>query len=45
VQSTRYVRSSPQELLVNGEYLRACLPHSKLDILDADQFVWEEAAD
>jgi pimeloyl-ACP methyl ester carboxylesterase len=30
---------------VNAEYLHARLPHSKLDILDAGHFTWEDAAD
>jgi pimeloyl-ACP methyl ester carboxylesterase len=29
---------------VNAEYLHARLPHSKLDILDAGHFTWEDAA-
>jgi len=29
----------------NAEFLRARLPKSKLDILDAGHFVWEENAD
>ena len=30
---------------VNGEYLHERLPNSKLDILDAGHFVWEDLAD
>ncbi|WP_327232610.1 alpha/beta hydrolase [Streptomyces sp. NBC_01317] len=30
---------------VNSEYLHARLPHSKLDIVDAGHFTWEDAAD
>ncbi|MCW3063459.1 MAG: hypothetical protein JWN32_631 [Solirubrobacterales bacterium] len=30
---------------VNGEYLHARLPKSKLDIVDAGHFTWEDAAD
>src|SRR5688572_30227066 len=30
---------------VNAEFLHARLPHSKLDILDAGHFTWEDAAD
>ena len=30
---------------VNGEYLHERLPNSKLDILDASHFVWEDLAD
>ncbi|MFJ2651478.1 alpha/beta fold hydrolase [Streptomyces sp. NPDC087420] len=29
----------------NSEYLHARLPHSKLDIVDAGHFTWEDAAD
>jgi pimeloyl-ACP methyl ester carboxylesterase len=29
----------------NAEFLHARLPHSKLDILDAGHFTWEDAAD
>jgi len=31
--------------LVNAEYLRERLPKSKLDLLDAGHFAWEDAAD
>lgn len=31
--------------VANAEYLRERLPNSKLDIIDAGHFVWEEAAD
>jgi len=70
-ESTRYVRSYPQELPVlgellpeiqtpvqiissrrdvlvppvNDEYLHARLPNSKLDILDAGHYAWEDVAD
>ena len=70
-ESTRYVRSYPQELPVlgellpeiqtpvqiissrrdvlvppvNGEYLHARLPNSKLDLLDAAHYAWEDVAD
>jgi pimeloyl-ACP methyl ester carboxylesterase len=30
---------------VNAEFLHARLPHSKLDIIDAGHFTWEDAAD
>ena len=30
---------------VNAEFLHHRLPHSKLDILDAGHFTWEDAAD
>jgi pimeloyl-ACP methyl ester carboxylesterase len=30
---------------VNGEFLHQRLPHSKLDIIDAGHFTWEDAAD
>jgi len=30
---------------VNAEFLHQRLPHSKLDMLDAGHFVWEDAAD
>jgi hypothetical protein len=30
---------------VNAEYLHERLPKSKLDIIDAGHFVWEDAAD
>jgi pimeloyl-ACP methyl ester carboxylesterase len=30
---------------VNGEFLHERLPNSKLDILDAGHFTWEDAAD
>jgi pimeloyl-ACP methyl ester carboxylesterase len=29
----------------NGEFLHQRLPHSKLDLLDAGHFTWEDAAD
>ena len=29
----------------NAEFLQARLPHSKLDIIDAGHFTWEDAAD
>ena len=29
----------------NAEFLHERLPHSKLDIIDAGHFIWEEAAD
>ena len=70
-ESTRYVRSYPQELPVlgellpgiqtpvqiinsrrdvlvppvNGEYLHARLPNSKLDLLDTGHYAWEDVAD
>ncbi|MFL4909118.1 alpha/beta fold hydrolase [Streptomyces sp. MMS24-I2-30] len=31
--------------LDNAEYLHQRLPHSKLDVIDAGHFVWEEGAD
>jgi pimeloyl-ACP methyl ester carboxylesterase len=30
---------------VNAEFLDQRLPHSKLDLLDAGHFTWEDAAD
>jgi pimeloyl-ACP methyl ester carboxylesterase len=30
---------------INAEFLHERLPHSKLDLLDAGHFIWEEAAD
>jgi pimeloyl-ACP methyl ester carboxylesterase len=30
---------------VNAQFLHARLPHSKLDILDAGHFTWEDTAD
>jgi pimeloyl-ACP methyl ester carboxylesterase len=30
---------------VNAEFLNERLPHSKLDIVDAGHFTWEDAAD
>jgi pimeloyl-ACP methyl ester carboxylesterase len=30
---------------VNAEFLHEWLPHSKLDILDAGHFIWEDGAD
>jgi pimeloyl-ACP methyl ester carboxylesterase len=30
---------------VNAEFLHQRLPHSKLDIIDAGHFTWEDAAD
>jgi pimeloyl-ACP methyl ester carboxylesterase len=30
--------------VANAEYLHERLPHSKLDVLDAGHFTWEEAA-
>jgi pimeloyl-ACP methyl ester carboxylesterase len=30
---------------VNGQYLHKRLPNSKLDLVDAGHFVWEDAAD
>ena len=30
---------------VNAEFLHERLPHSKLDIVDAGHFTWEDAAD
>jgi pimeloyl-ACP methyl ester carboxylesterase len=38
-------RRDPLVPPVNGEYLHARLPHSKLDVLDGSHFVWEDAAD
>jgi pimeloyl-ACP methyl ester carboxylesterase len=29
----------------NGEYLRRRLPNSRLDVIDAGHFFWEEDAD
>jgi pimeloyl-ACP methyl ester carboxylesterase len=30
---------------VNAEFLDQRLPHSKLDVIDAGHFAWEDAAD
>jgi pimeloyl-ACP methyl ester carboxylesterase len=38
-------RRDPAVPPVNGEYLHQRLPNSKLDILDAGHFTWEDAAD
>lgn len=38
-------RRDPLVPLANAEYLEARLPNSRLDVLDAGHFVWEEAAD
>jgi pimeloyl-ACP methyl ester carboxylesterase len=38
-------RHDTADPLVNAELLRDRLPHSKLDILDAGHFTWEDAAD
>lgn len=32
-------------LPINAQILRDCLPHSKLDFIDAGHFVWEDGAD
>lgn len=37
--------NDPVVPVANAEYLHERLPHSKLDILDAGHFIWEEAAD
>ena len=41
LQSVAFTTTPP----VNAEFLHERLPHSKLNILDAGHFVWEEAAD
>lgn len=38
-------RHDPVVPPVNAEYLHARLPNSKLDVLDAGHFTWEDAAD
>jgi pimeloyl-ACP methyl ester carboxylesterase len=38
-------RQDPAVPPVNAEFLRQRLPHSKLDIIDAGHFTWEDAAD
>ena len=38
-------RRDPLVPPVNAEYLHQRLPHSKLDIIDAAHFIWEDAAD
>jgi pimeloyl-ACP methyl ester carboxylesterase len=38
-------RKDPVVPPANAEYLHERLPHSRLDVLDAGHFVWEEAAD
>lgn len=38
-------RLDPLVPLANAEYLEARLPNSRLDVLDAGHFVWEEAPD
>ncbi|MFI5585980.1 alpha/beta fold hydrolase [Amycolatopsis sp. NPDC051758] len=36
-------RKDPVVPTANAEYLHERLPHSRLDVLDAGHFVWEEA--
>jgi pimeloyl-ACP methyl ester carboxylesterase len=55
-EAARYVRSYPEQLRLlagrlpgiftpaNAEFLLARLPNSRLEVLDAGHFVWEEAA-
>ncbi len=38
-------RQDPAVPPVNAEFLHDRLPHSKLDIIDAGHFTWEDAAD
>jgi pimeloyl-ACP methyl ester carboxylesterase len=38
-------RRDPAVPPVNAEFLDQRLPHSKLDIIDAGHFTWEDAAD
>ena len=38
-------RRDPLVPVANAEYLHARLPNSRLDVLDAGHFVWEEAPD
>lgn len=38
-------RHDPAVPPVNAEFLHDRLPHSKLDLLDAGHFTWEDAAD
>lgn len=38
-------RRDPVVPPVNAEYLHLRLPRSKLDLIDAGHFIWEDAAD
>lgn len=48
IQTPVQIINSLRDVLVppvNGEYLHARLPHSKLDLLDAAHYPWEDVAD
>jgi pimeloyl-ACP methyl ester carboxylesterase len=47
IQTPVQVISSSRDILVppvNGEYLHERLPHSRLELLDAAHYPWEDAA-